>query len=211
MIYKIDGKEYTVDIIKKKNKNTYVRIKDDFTIQVTTHYFMTKSGVKAILDNNYEFLKKALTKQEVKKAKDDKFLIMGVEYDVVEMPAFKNVRVVDKVIYTPDKKKLDSWLKKEIHNIFYERLKYNYQLFEEDIPFPTLRLRKMKTRWGVCNKKTKTVTLNSNLMQETMEKLDYVIIHELSHFIHFNHSADFWRLVGKYCPKYKSIRKEMRD
>ena len=69
----------------------------------------------------------------------------------------------------------------------------------------------MTTRWGVCNKKTKTITLNSELIKYSIDKLDYVIIHELSHFIHFNHSKEFWLLVSKYCPRYKEIRKELRD
>ena len=46
----------------------------------------------------------------------------------------------------------------------------------------------MKTRWGVCNIKDNSVTLNSKLIEYDIQALDYVIIHELSHFIHFNHS-----------------------
>ena len=42
-------------------------------------------------------------------------------------------------------------------------------------------------------------------------KLDYVIVHELSHFIHFNHSKEFWNLVNKYCPRYKQIKKELKE
>ena len=69
----------------------------------------------------------------------------------------------------------------------------------------------MTTRWGVCNRKNNTVTLNSELMKYSLDKLDYVIIHELSHFVHFNHSSDFWLLVSKYCINYKKVRKELRD
>ena len=68
----------------------------------------------------------------------------------------------------------------------------------------------MKTRWGVCNKKDDSITLNLDLVKEDKIYLDYVIVHELSHFIHFNHSKSFWLLVNKYVPNYKEIRKEMR-
>ena len=44
-----------------------------------------------------------------------------------------------------------------------------------------------------------------------VEKIDYVIIHELSHIKHFDHSKAFWNLVSKYCKNYKQIRKEMKD
>ena len=95
--------------------------------------------------------------------------------------------------------------------LFQNRLEFNYQRFEEKIPFPDLKIRNMKTRWGVCNKKTKTITLNSNLMKYDITKLDYVIVHELSHFIYFDHSSNFWNIVSKYCKDYKKIRKELRD
>ena len=69
----------------------------------------------------------------------------------------------------------------------------------------------MKTRWGVCNKRDTSITLNANLMKEKIECLDYVIVHELSHFVHFNHSKEFWNTVEKYCPYYKKIRKSLKE
>ena len=86
-----------------------------------------------------------------------------------------------------------------------------YNLFEEKIPYPAIRIRSMKTRWGVCNKRTKVITLNSKLIRESIDKLDYVIVHELSHFVCFDHSSSFGALVEKYCPNYKKIRKELKD
>ena len=68
----------------------------------------------------------------------------------------------------------------------------------------------MTTRWGVNNKRAKKVTLNSELIYMDIKYLDYVIVHELSHFIHFDHSKAFWSLVEENCPNYKQIRKEMR-
>ena len=105
---------------------------------------------------------------------------------------------------------LNKWLQKQIKVIFKQHLDQIYSIFEENIPYPKLRIRKMKTRCGVCNKKTMTVTLNSELIRFDFTKLDYVIVHELSHFIHFNHSASFWNLVSKYCPDYKKIRNDMK-
>lgn len=211
MKYILDNKEYDVEIIKKRNKKTYVRVKEDLTIHITTNFFATKKEIKNLLDNNHDFLRGAIEKRIKEREKENGFYIFGEKYDVIVMPQFKNIKMVDKVIYTPDATKLDAWLKKETRRIFEDRVRYNYQKFEESIPFPTVKIRKMKTRWGVCNKKREYITLNSNLIKETVDKLDYVIIHELSHFVHFNHSKEFWVLVGKYCPKHKEIRKELRE
>ena len=69
----------------------------------------------------------------------------------------------------------------------------------------------MSTRWGVFNRKLKRVILNSLLIRYPLEALDYVIIHELSHFVHFDHSKAFWTEVSKYSPRYKEIRKLLKD
>jgi len=211
MIYRLDDEDYEVEILKKGNKNTYVRVKENLTIQVTTNHFATKHDIKNLLDRNQDFLRKTLGKREIEKQKDDDFYFLGKKFDIVVVPILKGVELDGNKLYVPDKSLLDKWLKKQTLSIFEERLKYNYNLFEENIPYPHLRIRSMKTRWGVCNRKNLIVTINSKLIRETIDKIDYVIIHELSHLVHFNHSRDFWEVVEKYCPKYKRIRKDLRE
>ena len=110
-----------------------------------------------------------------------------------------------------DKKHLLKWYKDEMTSVFTTRLDYCHKLFKENIPYPNLRIRSMKTRWGVCNRKSKTITLNYNLIYYDIKCLDYVITHELSHFIEFNHSKKFWDVVYKYYPNYKEARKELKE
>lgn len=210
MKYIIDNVEYEVVIQKKNNKNTYIRVKDDLKIYVTTNYFVTKSMIKQILDNNYGYLSRNIEKQKIKQEKNNEFYYLGEKYDIIFFDS-KKIEIINNRIYVKDEATLNRWLKKEIKRIFSERLAIIYNEFEEDIPYPNLRIRHMTTRWGVCNKKSITVTLNSELIRYSLDKLDYVIIHELSHLIHFNHSKEFWTLVSKYCPRYKEIRKELKD
>ena len=208
--YKLDGNIYKVLVVKKNNKNTYIKIKDDLTIYVTTNYLTSKREVKTILDNEKDFLRKALSRTRKKLEKEELFYYLGKKYDIILVP-FDNTEVYDDKIYVKDVKTLDKWLKKETKRIFTERLEYNYNLFDEDIPFPKLKIRSMKTRWGVCNKRDNSVTLNSKLIKYSIHEIDYVIIHELSHFVHFDHSKEFWETVRMHMPDYKkavSILKE---
>lgn len=210
MKYKIDNYECEVFIEKKGNKNTYIRIKEDNNIYITTNYLVSKNKIKELLDNNQEFILNNLNKNIKKQEKNEQFYYLGLPYNIIIMPN-TNVEIVNSNIYSKSIEELNKWLKKEIIRIYNERLLYNYNLFEEKIPFPNLKIRDMKTRWGVCNKKNNNVTINSQLIKYKIEYLDYVIIHELSHLIHFNHSSAFWKQVEKYCPNYKKIRKELKE
>ena len=95
--------------------------------------------------------------------------------------------------------------------IFQEHFDENYKRFTEKIPYPDLKIRKMTSRWGVCNTKLITVTLNLELIKRDLKYLDYVIVHELSHLIYGDHSSNFWALVEENMPDYKKYREEMKD
>lgn len=211
MKFIIDNEEYNVIINKKGNKNTYVRIDKDLNIIVNTCYFITKKSILLLLNNNKDSIKKMINSVKKKNIYDDKFYYLGKNYDVIFDSSINNVIINENNIVVKDKKTFDKWYKKEMLDIYQRHLRLNYEKFVENIPFPNLKIRQMKTRWGVCNIKTKTVTLNSLLMRYDLEKLDYVIIHELSHLIYFNHSKDFWNLVSKYCPNYKKIRAALKE
>ena len=122
-----------------------------------------------------------------------------------------NTEIYQDKIFTKNEETLNKWLKKEITNLYKERVDYLYDVFQENIPYPKIKFRRMKTRWGVCNKRDLSITLNTELIKYDIECLDYVIIHELTHFIHFNHSQSFWNVVEKYYPNYKKIRKKLKE
>ncbi len=205
--YILDHKEYPIEIIRKNNKNTYLRVKDGKII-VTTNYLTSLTTINKLIKNNTAFIDKALNKNNQKK-EDDSFKLFGNSYDIIY--GFNDTEIDNNKIYTKDNKSLNKYLSKYIYNIYEERINYYYSLFEENIPIPNLKIRKMTSRWGVCNIKNHNVTLNLELSKYDIECLDYVIVHELSHFIHPNHSKEFWLLVGKYYPNYKDIRKYLRN
>ncbi len=66
--------------------------------------------------------------------------------------------------------------------------------------------RNQKTRWGSCSSNG-TISMNWRLIAAPMEVIDYVVIHELCHLRHHNHSPSFWKLVEQHSPRWKKIRK----
>lgn len=208
---KIHGTTYPVVIEKKKNKNTYIRVNQNFEIYVTTSYFVTGKAIIKLLKKNEDAIYKMIEKKRKEQAREKKFYYLGQEYEIYVMPTNREVEIYDHTIMIPSEKKLQSFLKKQMKELFTEHYDYWYQQFEEPIHKPKLKFRKMKTRWGVCNRRDDSITLNTRLLEYDTKYLDYVIIHELSHLVHFDHSKAFWEVVSKYCPDYQILRKEMRD
>lgn len=210
MIFKHKDKNYEVEIIKKDNKNTYIRVRDD-KIYVTTNYFTSQRKIAKLLEENRKAVVKMIDKAEIRAQKRELFLLFGKYYDIIYGEFERQITIEDSRILVINEKVLCNWLDKIIHTTFYNRLMYWYGNFDGKVPYPNLKIRKMKTRWGVCNTKNYNVTLNFELFRYDIKCLDYVIIHELSHFLVPNHSKEFWRVVETYCPDYKEIRKTLKN
>ena len=87
------------------------------------------------------------------------------------------------------------------------RLEYLAKLYGYE--FERCRLTHANTRWGSCSS-TRTISLNIGLMQVPEILRDYVIIHELAHLNHMDHSVEFWAEVAKHDPKYKEHRNKLK-
>lgn len=212
MDFVLDGISYEVIIEKKNNKNLYIRVTEELKIKVSCPYLYTKKMIKSILEENDKSLRKMIESQK-KKNKDklkENYQLLGKPFNIlyknINKPSFCN-----NVLTVKDDEMLNKWYKIKAKELFKIYLDEAFYAFEEKIPYPKLKVRSMKTRWGVCNRKDNSVTLNLELIKKDQKYLNYVIVHELSHFVHFDHSKAFWNTVNKYCPDYKRVRKELKE
>lgn len=83
------------------------------------------------------------------------------------------------------------------------------QSLEAKLPFNKVIIRSQKTRWGSCSHH-QTISLNSQLLFLPQHLVDYILLHELCHTVHLNHSPRFWDLLGQKSPKYQSCVVELR-
>lgn len=210
MQLRYNDNNYDIVIERKNNKRTYIRVKDDLKIHVSTNYFETNFSIKKLIKDNYREICKMIDNATVKKENNSGFFYLGKKYTIVHIEG-DDISFSNDIVYIGRDVDIDKWYNSKAKDLFLERLNYNYDNFSRKIPYPKLRIRKMTSRWGVCNIMTHIITLNLNLIKRDTKYLDYVIVHELSHLVHGDHSSRFWKLVGENMPDYKKYREEMKE
>ncbi len=202
----LDGRWYNIVIERKKIKNIIFRIKGNDLV-ISCNRLVPEREIKRLLIKNEKSLSKMAMKEANRHADDDKVLFLGYklkyQYDT-------KVHFDEKVAYGPSVDKVNESLEKHALKYFQDRMDIYLPEFK-NLPKFKLRTRKMKTRWGVCNRGSMSVTLNTLLIHKRVDLIDYVICHELSHFEHMDHSKAFWEEVGRHFKDYKAARKELNS
>ena len=203
----IDNEEYEIIVNRKRIKNLYLRIKEENKIEVSANFYTTNKEILKIINDNKNFIIKANNKLKVNKLKPNKIMYLGDELSLIESD---KTFIDNNYIYAKSEEDAINYIYSLCYDVFKVRLERIMSMFDT-LPEFTLRVRKMKTRWGVCNKGSMTVTLNTELITKDVNLIDYVIVHELCHFKHMDHSPAFWNEVAKYYPYYKQARKELNN
>ncbi len=210
MKIELNNQEIDVQIIRKPNKNIYMRFIDSHTLSVSCHRFVSEKEILRILEKNRVSLERMQKQKEKEETKDIFFQYLGKSYTRIFDGESKEVHFIDDNVIAKDEKTLEKFYQKECVRLFSSEVKRIVPFFQ-NIPEFSLQIRNMKTRWGVNHLTSRVITLNSELLKKDLDLLDYVIIHELCHFYEPNHSARFWMHVEEYYPKYKEARKRLRD
>lgn len=206
----LDNKTFDLEILRKPNKNLYIRFLDAHTMIVTCNKWVSEKEIKKIIEKNKTSLLKMAAKKAQEETKDAFFWYLGKPYTRVFDGVSKEATFARDCIIIKDDKMLNKFYAQECVRIFQSEVNRIVPYFK-NIPNFSLKIRKMKTRWGVNNITKKTITLNSELLKKDLDLLDYVIIHELCHFYEANHSPRFWAHVAEYYPKYKEARRRLRS
>ncbi|MGH6877430.1 MAG: YgjP-like metallopeptidase domain-containing protein [Rhizomicrobium sp.] len=78
-----------------------------------------------------------------------------------------------------------------------------------EIPTPIFGIKRMKTKWGTCNVEACRIWLNLELVKKPPQCVEYVVAHELTHFLERKHSDRFVALMNKRLPQWRLIRDEL--
>lgn len=105
-------------------------------------------------------------------------------------------------------KQFENWWRKQSHAFLEERVNEFYPIIKKyGKPLPKIQLKKMRTLWGSCSVNREVVTFNQYLIKAKPACIDYVVLHELVHFIYPNHSEQFYDFLSIHMPDWKARKK----
>ena len=210
-------------VIFKNIKHMYLLVNEDNEVIIKAPFHTTAENIYNFVYNNQTYLKQhiAVKQEKMFKGKTGIINFFGKAINVVVVI---EQQLMNKLIFEKDRmikfqtrkhdpkynikkfyEKMNKVLQEKIHDIISEKLNKE----RETLRNITIKFRYMKTKWGVYNHLSQTITLNSKLIHKRPELIHYVLVHEMAHVHQQNHSKNFWNIVQEYIPNYKLLRKEI--
>ncbi len=217
---------HSVEILRKDVKNFTLRVKPNGKTKLVVPLLATKKHIDKILekrknwiDEKKEYFSK-FKSVEKKLISGENMKYLGKNYRLKVYETYKNERVIlsrgklnlyvkNKDDYNKKLNLIECWYKEKAMIHFLNTVnKYNKITQKDSI---NVRIRKMKTRWGSCNKTKKYINLNLNLIKKPKICIEYVVFHELAHLIYSNHSKDFYNYLSLYMSDWKEREKILNE
>lgn len=223
----IGSRKVTYELIRKNVKNINLRIRSDLTITVSANPKVKKERIEEFLIRKSDWIEKSLQHYENYKRTEyrqegitdgDSIRLLGKDYVLKVIPSGKDCIELQNGsinIYTryPDNQdKLNRmwgiWFEAFTRETLYGIVSQVHPLFKKySVDMPAIKLRYMKTRWGSCTFNKGTITLNKALIHTPEGCIEYVAAHELTHFLHPDHSKNFYNMLFTVMPDYKERKK----
>lgn len=181
----LNKEEIEVEIIRSKRRSMAIQIRTDGSVVVRVPMHASDRAIKRFVSAHARWIadNRGQMFERRKKLADN-------PYDI---PAWESLSAADKKIA---KQKIME------HVDYYAR--------RMEIDYGSISMRNQKSRWGSCSSKG-NLNFNYRLAYLPEELLDYVVVHELAHRRHMDHSAAFWEEVETYYPAYKKCRQMLND
>ena len=215
----------TIDVFYKKIKNINLRIRTDGSISLSVPFHLKEEDVVKFLNSKKDWID--TNKSKFKKVKtidyseDDLIPYLGIDY-FLQINITNNKQHIEldgeflRVnIFEVNNNK--NYIENFINDWYKENLYYILSDLNEiwadkmGLKYNEIKIRKMKSSWGICNIQKKIITYSLELAKKKRSLIEYVVVHELAHLIYNNHGKDFKALLDKLMPDWKIRRRELNN
>ncbi len=217
--------------LKRKNKkNLSITVKPDATVTVSAPTKVSLEAIEKVLYKKLRWIwgkvEKARSNMVAVREKEyisgESFLYLGKNYKlkIIKHGDSKSISVklhrgtleitvpTDREVNQKDiKTVIEKWYREQAVKKIQERVK----IYESKTKLTAnlVRIKELKTSWGICTSRG-NITYNWRIVMAPLSVLDYVVIHEICHLKHHNHSKDFWSLVGVYMTDYRTKKEWLK-
>lgn len=229
--FNYDGQKIEYEIIKKRKKTITLRITKKGEVVVTAPFYVDDGYIEDFVKSKAKWIVEKLKHvNDLLNIRDDN-IKTGKELDFIGQKLILKISEdnVDKIkIFKQDKllyiivpknfniekdqevlrQKVNNWLKEQAKVVLKQRVEVysqRYNLFPNKVV-----VKEQKTIWGSCSSKG-NINLNWKLIMVPLDVIDYVVVHELCHLKHHNHSSRFWSLVKEIMPDFEEKRRWLKE
>lgn len=170
-------------LTRKSVKNINIRVKEDGRVLVSANRRISCAYLDELICDKQDFILNALDRYEELRRKREEAEQLGLYLNGGKKENFTE-------------------------EILYQICQEIYPLFEPyGVRYPQIKLRRMKSQWGSCRPRSGIITLNRRLLEVPRESMEYVVLHEFVHFIHPNHSREFYAMVESMMPDWRERKR----
>ena len=183
------------ELVRKRVKNINLRIRPDGSVYVSAPRMAPIPVIEAFLLAKSDFILRALRRKK-ESADAGELFVLGQPFAA----SFENEAAREK------------WLREQCVEAVSDVFNRVYPSFQAmGIALPEIRFRRMKSRWGSCMPTKGIVTFNTALIHVPTECIELVVVHEMCHFLHADHSPAFHASMTAFLPDWKQRQKRLRE
>ena len=223
----IDDTALPVQLVRTDRRKTMSISLEDGAIRVLAPKKITEKHIQDVLNKKSKWIRKKLKDQaaiprlQSKQFVDGEiFLYLGKHYkfkrhrDVQSSVKLKSGQLISTIDSAVSKEEdvhrlqVTNWYRERATDILTQKTTLHGDAL--NLTPSTINIKNYKARWGSCSINGE-ISYNWKIMMAPSRIIDYVVIHELSHLVHHDHSGKFWRQVGKSFPEYRECRTWLRN
>lgn len=212
-----------VDVVYKDIKNLHIGVYPPFgRVRVSAPRKLDDEKVRLAVIHRLSWIRRQREQLRLSNRQSEREMVTGESHyvwgvrcrlKVVERPGRAHIELEGSrlTLYAPAgrsaeqrRKLLDTWYREQLrHAVPALIARWERKL---NVVVPLWRVRRMKTKWGTCNREKRHLTFNVELAKKHPDCLEYIVVHEMAHFLERNHGERFTKLMDDLMPDWRSRR-----